>query len=234
MNNDVKQQKYNVKNRHSGVYFILNTSTKLIKIGCSKNIENRYNDLVAQNKHLGHLEELVLLDKIICDNYYDLEQTLHTRFNEQNIINEWFEITTEDIKEVKDEMGESSYRAFDSSYVKIDKNTVPDFINMGLSYDDVGFLFHIKEYINENNLLVLDEKPINQSKLCEITKSDRKKMYKNMKIYEENYIMKTVRESGKLKYYMNPKYFRLTNCNLKKELLDLFSEDNELSKVTNF
>lgn len=200
----------------SGVYFIKNEETGLIKIGCSKDINKRYRDLQAQNEHLGYTSKLVLLDKILVDNYYDLEQYIHNKYSEKRVINEWFKITKEDILEIKDELGDSSYRGFDSGYIKTDRNAVTEFKEMGLKYNDIGMIFHLKEYINRDNVLFDDDKPMNQSGIINKLEVDRTKIYRKLKMFEENNIIISTHnpknKNNKI-YIVNPKYFRLSNYN---------------------
>lgn len=98
------------ENKLAGVYFIYNDETKLIKIGCSKNIHKRLELLQKQIYHLGYKGQLKLLDIIENDNYYDIEKIAHEKFKNKKQINEWYKgITIDDIIEFK-------------NYVNINKN----------------------------------------------------------------------------------------------------------------
>ena len=88
----------------SGVYIILNetksTDNELyIKIGCSKNIQNRFKQICASYKFNGSLDKLSLLTTIQCDKYKLLEKHLHILLNSKRIINnsrhEWFKTDEE-------------------------------------------------------------------------------------------------------------------------------------------
>ena len=99
-----------IENKLAGVYFIYNNETKLIKIGCSKNIHKRLELLQKQIYHLGYKGQLKLLDIIENDNYYDIEKIAHEKFKNKKQINEWYKgITIDDIIEFK-------------NYVNINKN----------------------------------------------------------------------------------------------------------------
>lgn len=217
----------------SGVYFILNEDTKLIKVGCSKDINKRYRDLQSQNEHLGYTNKLVLLDKILVDNYYDLEQYIHNKFSEKRVINEWFDITEKDINEIKSELDDNSYRGFDSGYIKMDRNVTNEFLNMGLSYNDIGIVFHLKDFINTENVLETDGKPINQKGIIEILKMKKTRVYEILKFLNNKNIMvsiKSPRNSKSNIYILNPKYFRLSNYNNDNKYKDIFKEkDKELA-----
>ena len=90
------------ENKLAGVYFIYNDETKLIKIGCSKNIYKRLELLQKQIYHLGYKGHLKLLDVIENDNYYDIEKLAHEKFKNKKQINEWYKgITIDDIIEFK-------------------------------------------------------------------------------------------------------------------------------------
>lgn len=217
----------------SGVYFILNEDTKLIKVGCSKDINKRYRDLQSQNEHLGYTNKLVLLDKILVDNYYDLEQYIHNKFSEKRVINEWFDITEKDINEIKSELDDNSYRGFDSGYIKMDRNVTNEFLNMGLSYNDIGIVFHLKDFINTENVLETDGKPINQKGIIEILKMKKTRVYEILKFLNNKNIIvsiKSPRNSKSNIYIINPKYFRLSNYNNDNKYKDIFKEkDKELA-----
>lgn len=209
----------------SGVYFIKNEETELIKIGCSKDINKRYRDLQAQNEHLGYTSKLVLLDKILVDNYYDLEQYIHNKYSEKRVINEWFKITKEDILSIKKELGDSSYRGFDSGYIKTDRNAVNEFKEMGLKYNDIGMVFHLKEYINRDNVLFNEDKEMTQMDISNILDMKIRNTISKMKLFADNNIIISIpnpKNAKKNMYIVNPKYFRLSNYNEDNPHKDLF------------
>lgn len=79
----------------SGVYILQNasksTEDKLyVKIGCSKNIENRIKQIQSSFKFNGNLDELVLYDTLECKEFKKLEKTLHSIMNSRKVTNEWF------------------------------------------------------------------------------------------------------------------------------------------------
>nr|DAQ97478.1 MAG TPA: hypothetical protein [Caudoviricetes sp.] len=89
-----------------GVYIIINKtkSTKdkmVIKVGCSKNIDNRFKQIQRSFKFNGINDELVILTKIQCSNYKLLEKHLHTMLNSRRILDnhEWFAVDEEFLNE---------------------------------------------------------------------------------------------------------------------------------------
>lgn len=78
-----------------GVYIILNKTRSddnnmVIKIGCSKNIDKRFNQIKKSFKFNGIQDELELYNKINCSKYKVLEKHLHIIMNSKRITNEWF------------------------------------------------------------------------------------------------------------------------------------------------
>ena len=80
-----------------GVYIILNKtkSTKdkmVVKVGCSKNINNRFKQIKNLSKFNGIKDELIILTTIKCSKYKLLEKHLHILLNSRRILNkhEWF------------------------------------------------------------------------------------------------------------------------------------------------
>ncbi|NFT08142.1 GIY-YIG nuclease family protein [Clostridium botulinum] len=87
-----------------GVYIILNRTRSndkelIIKIGCSKNIHNRFKQIKKGFIFNGIKDELEIMQIIKCSKYRLLEKHLHQIMNSKKLINkygnEWFK-TDED------------------------------------------------------------------------------------------------------------------------------------------
>lgn len=83
-----------------GVYIILNKTKStendlVIKIGCSKDIQNRFKQIKSSFRFNGIQDELELYNVISCEKYKLLEKHLHTMMKSRQITNEWFK-TEED------------------------------------------------------------------------------------------------------------------------------------------
>ena len=76
------------------VYFLEDSHTGLIKIGRSKHLTTRLKNLAAGNP------TLIVLG-VIPDGY-DRELDLHTRFSDNRVTGEWFDINRKDLKAVDD------------------------------------------------------------------------------------------------------------------------------------
>lgn len=82
----------------SGVYILLNETKSTddlleVKIGCSKNIDNRIKQIKSSFRSNGNLDELSLWLKIPCNNYKLLEKELHMCLRCYNTTNEWFRVS---------------------------------------------------------------------------------------------------------------------------------------------
>jgi hypothetical protein len=80
-----------VEPKKSLVYFILDTGNKLIKIGFSKSVEARLNNL-----QMGNINALRLL--AVCEGARTEENRLHKKFAKHRVRSEWFK----DCKEIRD------------------------------------------------------------------------------------------------------------------------------------
>ena len=79
----------------SGVYILNNTNKNkdgklYLKIGCSKDIEKRVNQIKKSFKFNGNLDELVIYKVIECKSYLALEKILHSCLKSRKITNEWY------------------------------------------------------------------------------------------------------------------------------------------------
>ena len=73
-----------------GVYIILNKTKStendlVIKIGCSKNIKNRFKQIKSSFRFNGMQDELELYNIIQCSNYKLLEKHLHIMMKSRQI-----------------------------------------------------------------------------------------------------------------------------------------------------
>jgi hypothetical protein len=88
----------------SGVYIILNASKSnsdklYVKIGCSKNVDNRIKQISKSFRFNGNLDELTVLQTIPCTQYKRLEKTLHTALKAYRCVGEWFEVSEDKLNE---------------------------------------------------------------------------------------------------------------------------------------
>ena len=75
------------------VYLICDTANNLFKIGVTKGkIENRIKKLQT-----GNATELFLSNYHTTKYPYRMEKMLHTHFENKRVLNEWFELTNEDV-----------------------------------------------------------------------------------------------------------------------------------------
>ena len=86
----------------SGVYILINETKSTdelleVKIGCSKNIDNRINQIKSSFRFNGNLDELSLWLKIPCNNYKLLEKDLHMLLNCWRYQNELFKCSEDEI-----------------------------------------------------------------------------------------------------------------------------------------
>lgn len=79
----------------SGVYFLKNNDNGLIKIGCSKDINERIKCIKSMFNHVGVCSDLSLIGVIECIDYKKLEHHLHTVFKDNRVQCEWFDISEE-------------------------------------------------------------------------------------------------------------------------------------------
>lgn len=88
---------YNSITTNSGVYFILNKSNNLIKIGCTNNIQKRFKQIQGQFRHLGLDNDIELVNYIETKDYKKLEKKLHEKYKDRRINHEWFDISIDEV-----------------------------------------------------------------------------------------------------------------------------------------
>jgi hypothetical protein len=80
----------------SFVYIIQNTSTNIYKIGVSDNVDMRIKNLQTANGF-----PLLIIDKFICNNAFNMENQIHKLLKEYKLTGEWFILTQEDLDNVR-------------------------------------------------------------------------------------------------------------------------------------
>lgn len=80
------------------VYLICDPGNDWFKIGVTTGkIENRIKELQT-----GNGSELFIKDYFKCDYPFKLEKMLHAKFMSKRVMNEWFNLTIDDIKQFKE------------------------------------------------------------------------------------------------------------------------------------
>lgn len=80
------------------VYLIHDEERGLFKIGVTKNaIEKRLKKLQTGNASL-----LTVKDQYLTEYIYRMETMLHKYFEDKKVLNEWFELTDEDVQHFSD------------------------------------------------------------------------------------------------------------------------------------
>jgi hypothetical protein len=79
----------------SGVYILKNenksSNDKLyLKIGCSKNIDKRIEQIKKSFKFNGNLDDLIIYKTIECKSYMKLEKLIQSIMLSRKVTNEWF------------------------------------------------------------------------------------------------------------------------------------------------
>lgn len=191
---------------NQGVYFILNEETKLIKIGCSKDIYKRLDTLQKQIKHLGYNSKLKLIGCIECSNYQYVEKEIHEYFKNRRYINEWFNISLEEanmyidkykINKNKNDIGlienknDGKIIALEYKYIKRIRNKLNSYDN-GLDGNDLVLISIFKELDSELSIRdLLDIIPFSErtlrntvEKLIKNKILSARTLKKNKKIYK--------------------------------------------------
>jgi hypothetical protein len=75
------------QNREPGVYFLWSTTTKLMKIGCSKNVADRIKEIRMISP-----DQLLLVGVIQSEGYLAIEKSLHRIFADKRVNGEWFRL----------------------------------------------------------------------------------------------------------------------------------------------
>lgn len=94
----------------SGVYFLKNNLNNTVKIGCSRDIQDRLKMLYSTFKHIGQTNiDLDLVNYILCDDYQKLESDLHKLFKKSNVVNEWYSVSKDEIDKAVDNINLDNY-----------------------------------------------------------------------------------------------------------------------------
>ena len=81
-----------------GYVYLLGNGNESFKIGVTRgSIEKRIKKLQT-----GNSDEIYMLDYFETDNPFLMEKMLHTKYAGKKIMNEWFNLNSEDIAEFKD------------------------------------------------------------------------------------------------------------------------------------
>lgn len=86
------------ENREGVVYFIRDPYKKITKIGRTKDINTRFENLRSEHK-----TDLKLILTIPTEDTVLLEKEIHKKFDDKRIAGEWFYITNSDIEGIKNE-----------------------------------------------------------------------------------------------------------------------------------
>lgn len=88
-------------NAHNYVYFFKNKYTGFIKIGETKNLAKRFNDIRSICKNYLGMDDCLTIEGVIDTSFIKplkVEQFLHKRYNKYRKYGEWFDIPEEDWK----------------------------------------------------------------------------------------------------------------------------------------
>ena len=80
---------------YSGYVYVIRID-EFYKIGISKNIKNRIRNIESSSPRQ---TELIFSKKF--DNYLKIEETLHERFKNKQVKNEWFKLTEDDLTYIR-------------------------------------------------------------------------------------------------------------------------------------
>jgi hypothetical protein len=91
-----KEKEYHgIKNEHGHVYLI-HSENGLHKIGKARVVSKR-----LESFNTAYPDKLTLIHSFESYGYSDAEAVLHFRYNEKNVHGEWFQLTQEDIDDIK-------------------------------------------------------------------------------------------------------------------------------------
>lgn len=206
-----------------GVYFIKNSYNNQIKIGCSNEVNKRFEAIKSEMYHLGLDFELTFLGAIYSDKYYIVENYLHNKYKSKRKIGEWFEISEEDVFHCINSFDETKIQSlveresietveFDeitsNEYVIILGNRIykEGLVNLNkckLSATEKGMLyclFEISEF--ENNL------EINIDTLTDEVDMSERNIRRYIKKYDELGILRYESLNGKLEIFFNDKILK--------------------------
>jgi predicted GIY-YIG superfamily endonuclease len=213
-----------------GIYKIENLVNGKVYIGSSQDINKRWKQhLYSLRKGQHHSYHL---------------QKAWEKYGEENFKFEIVEVVTdESLLITLEQKWINSYKSYDSKYGyniseeakkparrNIDNknvNIVPkerilDIHKLNLSISDKGFYYMLRELVDENNRVVLDEKPISQSDIGDIFGySDRKSIYTHLYNLQEVGLLKMIKEGKKNIIYINPLYY-LGSLHITDTVINLF------------
>lgn len=92
-----KITKHRQKSKKKFLYIVKESDTEYYKIGmttCKKNKRIQ----VLQTGNPRKLQQVILHK---CENANELERALHKKYREKNVLNEWYQLTEKEIKEIQ-------------------------------------------------------------------------------------------------------------------------------------
>ena len=219
----------------SGVYFILNKNNGLIKIGCSKNIINRFYQLQNQFRHLGLQDELELINYIECKNYTKLESYIHSIFKINKSSNEWFKISNKDIDIIlQDDDFKLKLKEIEIDIVDFTKNkNVYLKRTKKLNATEKGVWYSLGELsvYPSNNVVINGEIPTYEDIAKYIGMSERN-LRRYLNLLEDKNLIKIKSVGFRKSIFMNPEYYA-TGKDLDLSTLKLFNlvecDDNKIN-----
>lgn len=201
-----------------GVYFIRNEYSGLIKIGCSKNIMGRFNQLKRSFIHVGMEPKLKLLCVVLTFPKYleKLESQYHSMFKDKRKIGEWFDISHDDIcgeilsctdkfeiiNDTLFDYTEYEYLFFEKVKQSYQIDITEALDKIGVKYYDYEIEWHLPLYFGDKNKL---------SRIVDIVENNQ------TGFYEKCYISGQLKEIG-VKHVSTDK--RLSFQQLKEDKFD--------------
>ena len=204
----------------NGVYFIYNSNTNLIKIGCSTDILSRFNNLQLNNKHMGYGNDLELVDYIPCNQFFLLESYLHKRYKNSRIQNEWFNISKDEARNIKNTININNYNDNKKFNIKslvaiyTYKNGRYYFKKYNKKHDEKltlvekGFYSWVCDFVSypTNCVIINDQVPTIET-LTNIIGIKERALRGHLKTLESKGLIKLVQFGHKKAIYVNPRYY---------------------------
>lgn len=214
-----------------GIYKITNKANNKVYIGSSKDIQKRWKQHINTLKNKTH-------------HSYHLQRAWN-KYGDENFKFEIVEVVyNEDILTVKEQewmdktnccdfkfgynMSYDATRPTNSRYnsrnsYMLPKDSLLSLNELKISMSLRGLFYSLCSLCGENNLLILDEKPMSSTKICNYFNLDRKTLYDNIKKLE-NYNLVSIKVIGKNNNtYINPSYF-IGSVKIDEETYNMFKK----------
>lgn len=227
-----------MNNEKCGVYFILNKDNNLIKIGCSNNIQRRYNELVSNLYNLGLNNELEILKTIETKNKFEVENIYHSIFKEYRKTGEWFDITLDMInnvdylKEIKDKNINAKIffkNVNNNSYNIINGKCIPKYninniskVNLDMQSKGVFYSFLELEIDSKDNIVTMKGNIPLYEDIAEYIGMSERNLRRYLSVLEEKNLIKITTFGFRKAIVINPEYYA-TGKDLDIETLKLFN-----------